>query len=236
MSNTNETISQLETELSAANLAAADLFPGVDVSAEETVKMKAVSLALGLSKLLHFNDTGSVDALIISSGLSLSALPSKMAFILIPANSNTGPCTLAFDSVSAAAIKVIDSFGTRDLIAGELPQGGLVQLSWNGTNYILMTQAIKSKRLEISLSQSGSSDPVGTDLLNDIGSITFSRTSEGIFTVVHAGAFSAGKTKINYTNLMSVAGVSWTDANTLTITTDGDGILNNHNLSVEVFL
>lgn len=132
-----------KTVLNAADIAALDMAMVIDASAgtSGTKKMYAMAQALGLSKLSFFEDTGGDDAYVISTGLTLTALSAGFAFALKVTLGNTGACTLAVDSVSAKAIKVVDASGIRDPFTGEIPAGGTALLSYNGTYFILLNPA-----------------------------------------------------------------------------------------------
>lgn len=129
-----------QPELTATDLAALDKSMVIDASAGSsgTKKIYAASLALGLSKLLQFEDTGGDDAYVVSTGLSLTTLPGNFAMFLKVATANTGACTLAVDSVAAKAIKVVDGDGVRDPKTGEIAAGMTALFGYNGTYFILL--------------------------------------------------------------------------------------------------
>lgn len=141
MANENETISQLDSELSAADLAADDLFPAVDTSAVATKRFKAMSAALGLSKLKYFADTGGDDAYVVSTGLALAALTAGFAFAVKCTTANTGAATLAIDSAGAIAIK---KNATANLATGDITAGMIALLIYDGTYLQLLNPAVQT--------------------------------------------------------------------------------------------
>lgn len=227
MANTNETISQLENELSAANLAFDDLLPGVDISAEETVKIKAMSAALGLTKLLFHTDTGGDDAYVISTGLSLASLTAGFAFALKTTTGNTGACTLAVDSVAAVAIKVVDASGVRDPYNGEIAAGMTALLSYNGTNFILLNPSVRIKKYVAILSQTETSAPIASILENSLGGTpVWTRESLGVYKATLTNKFPVGYTIVMPANAhdgiddkpyLTTWNKSLSDANSITI-------------------
>jgi hypothetical protein len=132
-------ISNLATQ-SASELAALDLEISVDVSATTSgsKKMYAVAKALGLQKLLFFENTGTADACVISTGLSLASLSNGFTFALKLSSSNTTTATLSVDNVGVKTIKVVESGGLRNVLPGELKSGMTALLSYNGTYFILL--------------------------------------------------------------------------------------------------
>jgi hypothetical protein len=181
--NDNSKISTLTNELTAADLAAADLFPAVDTSAVETKRMQAMAAALGLSKLLFFEDTGDDDAYVISTGLSLTALTKGFSFALKPTTANTGACTLTVDSANAVAIKVVDGGGTRDPLTGEIAAGMTALFSYNGTYFILLNPLSNQISFEAIITQSGTDAPVVDAIIKNqlCDTFTWSRFDTGIY-------------------------------------------------------
>lgn len=185
-----------KTELTAAEIAAADLFMAIDASAgtSGTKRLKAMAAALGLSKLSFFEDTGGDDAFVISTGLSLASLTAGFAFALKVTTGNTGACTLTVDEVAAKSIKVVDASGVRDPLTGEIAAGMTALLSYNGTYFILMNPAVRVKKYVALLTQSGTSAPVATVLENTLsGTPVWSRGSTGQYVLTLASEFPAGK-------------------------------------------
>jgi len=89
-------------------------------------------------------------------------------------------------------------------------------------------------RYRATLVQTGTTAPVATVLENSLsGTVVWTRTSAGIYVGTLAAAFTSGKTTLFTTDLMGIADVAVT-ANTITLTTQGDAVLNGHTLYVEV--
>lgn len=101
------------------------------------------------------------------------------------------------------------------------------------------------------LSQSGETAPAGSSEINDFGTVTFARTSAGIYTITKTGAFTSKKTFVRFQNNVAAdqtIKVVRTSANVITITTQvlsvdtgvliatpTDGILDNTPFEIEVF-
>lgn len=97
------------------------------------------------------------------------------------------------------------------------------------------------------LTQSSTTAPTATVLVDNITGITFNRTEAGTFTVVSNGAFIEGKTVPNKDSYTDIDGnyitVEWTDVNTLTLKTYAaadtsvlaDGVLTNQFFNIEVY-
>lgn len=154
-------------KLTAADIAALDLVPVVDVSAgtSGSKAMYAMAAALGLTKLLYFEDAGGDDAYVISTGLSLTTLTAGFAFALKVTTGNTGACTLTVDGVDAKSIKVVDGSGVRDPLTGEIAAGMTALVSYNGTYFILLNPASEPKPKHIlQFSVTGSPIADGTSM------------------------------------------------------------------------
>lgn len=203
MANDNIKVSALPNILAAADLAAGDIFPTVDISAEETKQLTAMSAALGLTKLLFFEDEGGDDAYVVSTGLSLDALFSGFAFALKVTTGNTGACTITVDSVTAKAVKVVDASGVRDPLTGEITAGMTALLSYNGTYFILLNPVDPVKRFIALLTANGTSDPTVSIVKNTLGEVpTITRNGAGDYRVTTVSTLFTSKTIIPTNNVV----------------------------------
>jgi len=80
--------------------------------------------------------TGSANAQAFTSGLGYSSVPTGLRVLLKLGFTNTGSATLNMDSIGAVTIK--NQVGSN-LSGGELAANGYVDLLYNGTNWILLT-------------------------------------------------------------------------------------------------
>ncbi|MHB1050987.1 MAG: hypothetical protein ACYC09_12980 [Bacteroidota bacterium] len=125
------------TEQAAASVAAADLALTVDISAGSsgTKKIKEGNLAQAHEILKYFTDTGTANAKVITTGLSLTALTAGMVFAVEAVAANTGAATLAVDSVGAVTIV---KHGADALSSGDIAAGMVFMVQYDGTNFQLL--------------------------------------------------------------------------------------------------
>ncbi len=76
--------------------------------------------------------TGSANAYVLTSGLSLSAYATGQSFLIIPNFTNTGAATLNVDGLGA---KNLTRFGAIALSGGELISGRIYRVTYNGTQF-----------------------------------------------------------------------------------------------------
>jgi len=81
--------------------------------------------------------TGSANAYAIALTQALTEHIPGMPIRMKANHTNTGAATVAIDALSAVAIKRRDG---SDLAAGDIPNDAIVELSYNGTYYQLMSQ------------------------------------------------------------------------------------------------
>ena len=88
------------------------------------------------------------------------------------------------------------------------------------------------------LTQEGTAAPTARVLENEFGTIAWARTSAGVYTGTLANAFTANKTWLIITNIISitVASIVRTSANVVTIDTVGsDTVLSNTSIEIRVY-
>lgn len=90
---------------------------------------------LGLAGGAAYTTTGSSNAYVVSTGLSTSSLSTYETLLIKPNFTNTGPATLNVDSIGA---KNITRSGVA-LRAGELQSGQIYQVSYDGTEFELLS-------------------------------------------------------------------------------------------------
>jgi hypothetical protein len=87
-------------------------------------------------------DTGSANNYIVASALGVaSAYNQGMAFVFVPANTNTGPSMLTVDTLAAQAI--VDLSGNA-LVAGALRAGKAAFVDYLGSSFRLLNSAASS--------------------------------------------------------------------------------------------
>lgn len=84
----------------------------------------------------YYSDTGAANAYVITTGLSLSALSTGMAFRFKAANSNTTTSTLNVDSIG---VKTIKGKGDAVLVANDIEQNDVVEVIYDGTDFRMTT-------------------------------------------------------------------------------------------------
>ena len=87
------------------------------------------------------------------------------------------------------------------------------------------------------LSQTGTSAPIATVMVNEIGDITLSRVGAGEYAIASSSLFVNGKTTVNINNSTNgdVISASYDSANLITITTSGDSQLSNTTVEIRVY-
>ena len=81
-----------------------------------------------------YTTTGSSNAYVVSTSLSLAALASFTTFLIKPNFTNTGPATLNVDALGAKSIYS----GGSALAGGEIVSGQIYEVSYNGTQFQLI--------------------------------------------------------------------------------------------------
>jgi hypothetical protein len=87
------------------------------------------------------------------------------------------------------------------------------------------------------LSQTGTSAPIATVMVNEIGDITLSRVGAGEYAIASSNLFVNGKTTVNINNSTDgdVISASYDAADLITITTSGDNQLSNTTVEIRVY-
>ncbi len=89
-----------------------------------------------------YSDSGAADAYVLSSVGSLQspvAYSTNMRIRFVPANTNTGPSTV---NVATLGVKNIKLRGSVDPAAGQLLAGFMVEMFYDGTNFIIVNNRI----------------------------------------------------------------------------------------------
>lgn len=82
-------------------------------------------------------DTGSANAYVIAPDPAISAYSVGQIVTLKPANANTAASTIA---INGLATKTIKSQSGADLVANDMLAGGVYQMMYDGTNFVLMNR------------------------------------------------------------------------------------------------
>lgn len=107
---------------------------GVGLSSART--MYARTDQLQDSTVTHGTESGAADAYVLTLSPSITAYAAGQRFTFVATNTNTGASTLNVSSVGAQTITTI--FGTA-LPAGAIVSGDLVDVIYDGTNFVLMS-------------------------------------------------------------------------------------------------
>jgi hypothetical protein len=121
--------------------------------------------------------TGSSNAYVLSSGLSLTAYATGLTLRIIPNFSNTGACTINVDGLGT---KSITKLGATALAAGDLTSGRIYTISYDGTQF----QVVEINSLDATLSTIAALTPTadesiyftGTDTAATMTVTSFART------------------------------------------------------------
>ena len=81
--------------------------------------------------------TGSSNAYVLADDAQISSLVEGQTVVFKANFTNTGAATLAFGAAAAKNIKVYDTGGIRDVIAGEIQSGGVYIGKYDGTQFII---------------------------------------------------------------------------------------------------
>ena len=97
---------------------------GDSVRYEQWIAGRAIDTAIAT--------TGSSNAYVLASGLSLSAYATGQAFLIIPNFTNSGAATINVDTLGA---KAITKNGTTAIVAGDIVSGQIYRLAYDGTQF-----------------------------------------------------------------------------------------------------
>lgn len=81
-------------------------------------------------------DTGAADAYVVALGVAPTSYAAGLQIRFVAANANTGPSTINVNGLGVQTIRRQD--GTP-LLAGDIPAGGLVSVTHDGTRFLLDT-------------------------------------------------------------------------------------------------
>jgi len=95
---------------------------------EEEMKKGAISAAA---------DTGSANVYVLALPYTITSYEMFQQVIFKAATSNTGASTLNVDGIGATVIKRVDG---NDLVANDIVVNGVIEVRYNGTNWVLMSQ------------------------------------------------------------------------------------------------
>lgn len=90
----------------------------------------------GSAPLDYAADTGAADALVVAMPVPFDVRTVGLPFQVKVGHDNTGPATLALDAFAAAEIHKL---GGLPLAAGDIQEGQIIQLAWDGANYQLLS-------------------------------------------------------------------------------------------------
>lgn len=82
--------------------------------------------------LVYVTAGGTADAITLSPTLPITAYAAGQGFRFVASGANTGPVTVA---VSGLTTKAITKNGSTALVAGDIPSGALVTISYDGTQF-----------------------------------------------------------------------------------------------------
>lgn len=166
--------------------------------------------------------------------------------IVVIRKTDTGSMTISTGaSTSGMYYQVTKAKSTDPDIS--LSQGDFAMFMCVDSNkYILLATSGKpliSTVYKALISQSGTSSPSVTQLFNDLGSLTFSRSGVGSYLISSSGLFTSGKTLVKLSNgfPIGVIGGKRSNNNTIALTTFdstfnySDNILDNCSIEIEVF-
>lgn len=97
-------------------------------------KLRWEDLVRGVANYLE--DTGDANALVITSPMQYAAYFAGLPFLVKVAHTNTGPATLVLNYIGVKSIK---KNGSAALEAGDLVAGQLISLTYDGTNFQLLS-------------------------------------------------------------------------------------------------
>ena len=78
---------------------------------------------------------GTVDAITLTPAPAITTYATGQTFRFIAAGANTGPATVAVSGL--ASPKAITKNGATPLVAGDLPAGSMVTMTYDGTRFIV---------------------------------------------------------------------------------------------------
>ncbi len=128
------------SETNAANSASAASTSETNAATSETNAAASAASAASYATTLsatqtYYTSGGSSNAYTITATPTLAAYAAGVTYIMKANHANTGPATLNVDGVGAKTINKND--GTA-LSAGDIPNGGVVLLTYDGTNFQLV--------------------------------------------------------------------------------------------------
>lgn len=87
-------------------------------------------------RLSYGADTGAADAYVVALDSSITSYSDGLAVSMKVANTNTGACTLNVNSIGAVSVKLINGTNPQ---AGDLTAGDMVDLRYNGTEFVIVS-------------------------------------------------------------------------------------------------
>lgn len=90
---------------------------------------------LNQGRVTYKADTGAADAYVVTLDKVPSSYVAGLSITMKAVNANTGACTLNANSLGVRSVKRTD--GT-DPAAGDIPAGGVIQVVYDGTNFVIM--------------------------------------------------------------------------------------------------
>jgi len=132
------------------------------------------------------------------------------ARVRIPAGqTNTGPSTINFDARGAQAIKRIDG---SDMQAGDLPAGGIIELTYNGTHFVATSLLADAVAAATSASEAAASASAAATSEGNAASSASNAASSASAAASDAASLESG--------VLMWGGTSGGSANAQTITVD----------------
>jgi hypothetical protein len=169
-------------------------------------------------------DAGANDTYACSLSPAIASYSTGQVIWFKANTANTGAATINLNSLGAKAIKKNKD---SDLADNDIKAGQWVSAQYDGTNFQLLSPVSNTsggsatKYYRATLTQEGTNPPVATVTFNDLGTITFGRDEEGVYSAMSSGLFTAGKTTVFITPTSVLTRASRADANAILIQTGG---------------
>lgn len=123
------TISFGQTSVVGGNITVANNAPFITESLTQKISYDSVID----QKYTYFQDTGSVNALVVTPSTGYSSFPNGATISVRAANTVTGPSNITIGSLGSVPIKVVNPSGLSDTASGQIVAGGIYTFTSDGT-------------------------------------------------------------------------------------------------------
>lgn len=135
---------------------------GVGAAAARTDYARAAEVQDGT--LTHLSSVSGADTITASAPLSMSAYATGQKFSFVSAGANTGAVTLNINSIGA---KSITKSGTTALVAGDIPNGAVAEVLYDGTRFQLLGVGLKAGDIGVTV-QAYDADTLKADTADNL--------------------------------------------------------------------